>query len=433
MRVFLSDCLNINESGHLTIGGADAVGLAARFGTPLYVMDENEIRLNCRRFLKSVEKHYGGRGTVAFASKAFLCKEMARLINSEGMSLDVVSPGELLTAEEAGFPMERVIYHGNNKTAPEIANLLRAGVGRVVVDNIFELEMLESMAKSANSRVRILLRIKPGVEAHTHKFTTTGGIDSKFGFALETGEAMNAIKTAAGMPHLELVGIHCHIGSQIFSREPFAHAAEIMLGLFAEANKELDCELSELNLGGGFGVKYVDADEPVPLEDYMETVSQAIKEACEKLRIPTPYVYIEPGRSIVNSAGVILYQVGAVKEIPDIRTYVTVDGGLADNPRPAMYGAKYTMLVANRANSPKDKLYAVSGRCCESDPLGADVQLQEAKVGDILAVLGAGAYTFSMSGNYNRLQRPAVVFVKDGGAREVVRRESLEHILANDI
>jgi diaminopimelate decarboxylase len=433
VHMFISDCLDINAGGRLTVGGADTLELAARFGTPLYVMDENEIRGNCRRFTKSMEAHYGARGAVAFASKAFMCKEMCRLVHSEGMYLDVVSPGELLTAELAGFPMEKIIYHGNNKTAAEIANLLRAGVGRVVADNIFELEMLTSMAASANKRVRAMLRIKPGVEAHTHELITTGGIDSKFGFALETGEAIAAVRAAKAMGNIELTGIHCHIGSQIFAREAFSHAAEIMLGLFAEAGKEYGSPLAELNLGGGFGVKYLESDKPAPLETYMETVAATVKRACAKLNIGTPFIFIEPGRSVVNSAGITLYQVGAVKEIPGIRTYVTVDGGLADNPRPGMYGAKYSMLIANRASRPASKAYAVSGRCCESDPLGTDVPLQEARVGDILAVLGTGAYNYSMSGNYNRLPKPAVVFVKDGAAREVVRRESLEHIIENDL
>jgi diaminopimelate decarboxylase len=431
--MFISDSLSVNSGGRLTIGGADTVELAARYGTPLYVLDENEIRRNCERFLKSAEKHYAGRASVAFASKAFMCKEMCRLVNSLGMSLDVVSPGELLTAELTGFPMERIIYHGNNKTPQELANLVRAGVGRVVVDNIFELELLETIAASANKRVKILLRIKPGVEAHTHELITTGAIDSKFGFAHETGEAMNAVKAAVKAEHLELIGIHCHIGSQIFSREPFPHAALIMLGIYNEANKVPGCNLTEINLGGGFGVKYLESDMPIPLEDYMETVAAAIKAECQRLGIPTPYIFIEPGRSIVNSAGITLYQVGAIKEIPGIRTYVTVDGGLADNPRPGMYGAKYTMLLANKASQNADTTYTVSGRCCESDMLGRDVMMQNAKVGDILAVLGTGAYNYSMAGNYNRLPKPAVVFVKDGEPREVVKRETLEHIIENDI
>jgi diaminopimelate decarboxylase len=433
MRMFISDCLDVNSGGRLTIGGLDTLELAARFGTPLYVMDENEILRNCRRFTKSMEAHYGSRGAVAYASKAFMCKGMCRLVNSEGMYLDVVSQGELLTAELAGFPMERVIYHGNNKTPAELANLLRAGVGRVVADNIFELEMLTGMAAAAEKRVKVMLRIKPGVQAHTHEFITTGGIDSKFGFALETGEAIAAVRAAKAMENIELCGLHCHIGSQIFARESFSAAAEIMLGLFAEAGKAYGKPLAELNLGGGFGVKYLEGDNPAPLETYMETVAATVKQACARLKIETPFIFIEPGRSVVNSAGITLYQVGAVKEIPGIRTYVTVDGGLADNPRPGLYGAKYSMLVANRAEQPADKIYAVSGRCCESDPLGTDIPLQEARVGDILAVLGTGAYTYSMAGNYNRLPKPAVVFVKDGAAREVVRRESLEHVIENDL
>lgn len=424
---------NVNAHGHLEIGGRDTVELAETFGTPLYVMDENIIRENCRRFTKSIGEYYGGNGIAAHASKAFCCKEMCRLLNGENMGLDVVSAGELFTAVSAGFPMERVFFHGNNKTPEELAMAVRYGVGRIVVDNIFELELLQKIAESAGTRVKIQLRIKPGVEAHTHGFIKTGGIDSKFGFALETGEAFSAVKAAASMQNVALTGLHCHIGSQIFDIEPFTLAAQTMLGLMARANDELNLEIGELNLGGGFGIRYLPEDEPVPYEKYMEAVSAVVKRECGRLGLKMPFIIIEPGRSVTGPAGITLYKVGAVKEIPGIRTYVTVDGGMADNPRPGLYGARYEMLVANKAAKPKDKVYTVSGRCCETDMLGENVPLQDVKVGDTLAVLATGAYNYAMASNYNRLPKPAVVFVKDGAARVAVKRETLEDMARNDV
>lgn len=431
--MFISDCIGLNEQNHLTIGGCDTVALAEEFGTPLYVMDENLMRENCRRFSQSIKEYYSGNGMAAFAGKAFLCMEMCRLLESEGMGLDVVSPGELFTALAAGFSVDRIIYHGNNKTPEELAYSVRSKVGRIVVDNIFELEMLESIAKAAGTRVKIQLRIKPGVEAHTHDLIKTGGIDSKFGFALETGEAINAIRETKRMQNIKLSGIHCHIGSQIFDIEAFEHAAGIMVGLIAEARNEFGLELTELNLGGGFGIKYLSEQSPAPFEDYMKAVSAIVKKTCEANKLPMPYVIIEPGRSIVGSAGITLYRVGAVKEIPGIRTYVTVDGGMTDNPRPALYGAEYSMCIANKAGNPQDKIYTVSGRCCETDQLGAGVKMQEANVGDILASFATGAYNYSMSSNYNRLPKPAVVFIKDGKAKTAVKRETLDDIIRNDV
>lgn len=431
--MFVSDCLSINGHGHLTIGGRDTVELAETFGTPLYVMDENRIREDCRRFVSSIQEHYGGKGMVAFASKAFSCKAMYRLIAEEGMGLDVVSAGELFTAVSVGFPMERVLFHGNNKPPEELAFAVQNGVGRIVVDNTFELELLENIAKSAGAHVKIQLRVKPGVEAHTHDLIKTGGIDSKFGFAVETGEALKAIRAAKNMRHLELVGLHCHIGSQIFDIDPFELTATVMLELMAQARDELGYELAELNLGGGFGIKYLPEQNPAPYEKYMKAVSAVVALTCKRLGLQTPFIIIEPGRSIVGPAGITLYKIGAVKEIPDIRTYITVDGGMTDNPRPALYGAEYDMLVANRAVAARDHVYTVSGRCCETDMLGENISLQNAKVGDVLAVLCTGAYNYSMSSNYNRLPRPAVVFVKNGEARTVVRRESLEDLIRNDL
>lgn len=431
--MFISDCVGLNERNHLTIGGCDAITLAEEFGTPLYVMDENQVRENCRRFVSSMKKHYGENGMVAFASKAFSCKHIYRVLESEGMGADVVSAGEIYTALSAGFPSEKLVFHGNNKTPEELAFAVQNKIGRIAVDNMFELEMLEGIAKSADAKVKIQLRIKPGVEAHTHDFVKTGGIDSKFGFALETGEAMAAVRKAESLPHIDLAGINCHIGSQIFDIEPFEHTAGIMLEFMAEIKTELGLELTELNLGGGFGIRYIQEQNPTAFENYMEAVSRKIKATCKQLGLTMPMIIIEPGRSIVGSAGVTLYRVGAVKEIPNIRTYVTVDGSMADNPRYALYHAEYDMVVANKANLPKSKVYTVTGRCCESDLLGEGVKMQEAEIGDILAVLATGAYNYSMSSNYNRLPKPAVVFIKDGKAEIKVKRETLEDIIRNDL
>ena len=318
--MFVSENLNINEGGHLTIGGIDAVELAKEYGTPLYVMDEDLIREHCRRFRASIEKYYGGEGLVCYASKAFSCRAMYNIIKDEQIGIDVVSGGEFYTAASVGFPMEKVCFHGNNKTDEELMLAIEKKVGRIIVDNIFELERLDKLAEKAGVCVNIMYRIKPGVDAHTHDFVKTGQIDSKFGFALETGEAFEAVKEAIKLSNVKLVGLHCHIGSQIFDIDPFVHAAEVMLGFILQIKNELGYEIAELNLGGGFGIKYTDEDEPVAYEKYMENVSAKVKEICEKENLRQPFILIEPGRSIAGPAGVTLYTVGGIKEIPNIRT-----------------------------------------------------------------------------------------------------------------
>jgi len=432
--MFVSDCLGVNEKGHLTIGGLDTVQLAQQYGTPLYVMDENEIRKNCRAFLSGIDKYYNGNGHVAFACKAFCCKEICRIAASEGLWLDVVSGGEMHTAIAADFPTEQLILHGNNKPATELADALEAGVGRIVVDNMFELELLDQLSGAAKKRAKIQLRVKPGVEAHTHNFIRTGQIDSKFGFALETGEALEAIKKAITLPNIELMGIHCHIGSQIFDVAAFQQAARVMTNFMAQLKTDLGFEMRELNLGGGFGIKYLPEQNPAPYESYMEAVSQVVLKICEENSLSVPAIILEPGRSITGPAGITLYTIGAVKEIPNIRTYVTVDGGMADNPRYIMYQSKYDMLIASRPGAPKTGGYTVAGRCCESgDVLGVDIPLPKPNVGEILAVLSTGAYNYAMASHYNRLPNPAVVMVKNGESRVVVQRETYEDLTRNDV
>ncbi len=432
--MYVSDCISINERGHLTIGSYDTVELAKKFGTPLYVFDENEIRRNCRDFVKSMDDYYDGNGMVLYASKAFCCKEMCRICAKENMGLDVVSGGELFTALSVDFPTEKIYFHGNNKTYDELALAVEHNVGRIVVDNIYELEMLNEIAQNQGKTVSILMRIKPGIDAHTHEFIKTGQIDSKFGFALETGEALNAVEKAISLPNIELVGLHCHIGSQIFDLDPFELAARVMLELFQTVKEKTGVELSELNLGGGFGIKYQKTDRPRPFSDYMRKVSAAVKEYCAELGLKIPFILIEPGRSIVGAAGLTLYTVGAVKKIPDVRTFVSVDGGMGDNPRYVLYQSRYEILCANRASEAREMTATVAGKCCESGDLIQEwTHIQPVTPGDILAVLSTGAYNYSMASNYNRIPRPPVVMVRDGAARLVVNRETYENITQNDV
>ena len=432
--MYVSDCIDINGAGHLTVGGCDTVELAERFGTPVYVFDENEIRRNLRIFRDSMNEYYGGNGLAVYASKAFNCKEMCRICAQEGTGIDVVSGGELYTALSVGFPAENIVFHGNNKTCAELCAAVENGVGRIVVDNIDELEALSRIAAEKGKTAGIMFRIKPGIDAHTHDFIKTGQIDSKFGFALETGEAMEAVKKALSTPNVKLRGLHCHIGSQIFDIDPFELAAKVMLELFKAVKDETGVELEELNLGGGFGIKYLESECPKPYGEYMKNVSAVVREYCNKLGLKMPFVIIEPGRSVVGAAGLTLYTVGSVKNIPGIRTYVSVDGGMADNPRYALYRADYEIICANKAGENRSEIVTVAGKCCESgDLIQENTRLQKVESGDILAVLSTGAYNYSMASNYNRIPRPPVVMVKDGEARIVVKRETYEQVSSNDI
>lgn len=432
--MFVSENLTVNEKGHLAVSGVDTVELAKEYGTPLYVMDEAMIRSACRRFKKSIDEFYGGAGLVCYASKAFSCKEIYRIVDSEGIGADVVSGGELYTAASVGFPMDKVCFHGNNKTDEELELAVEKKVGRIIVDNVYELERLDRLAEKKGVVANIMFRIKPGIDAHTHNFVKTGQIDSKFGFALETGEAFEAVKKAVELKNVHLVGLHCHIGSQIFDIDPFVHAAEVMLGFIAKIKDELSFEVKELNLGGGFGIKYTNEDKPCAFEKYMECVSVKVKEICAEKGIKLPFILIEPGRSIVAPAGLTLYTVGGIKEIPNIRTYVSIDGGMGDNPRYALYKSEYDIEVANKAGEEKTEKITLAGKCCESgDLIGENMPVQHVEVGDTIAVLATGAYNYSMSSNYNRLCKPAVVMVKDGKTRVIVKRETLEDLIRNDI
>lgn len=424
----------INADGHLTVGGADTLALVSKYSTPLYVMDEDIIRANCRALKNSIDKYYGCKGLVVYASKAFSCKEIYRIVASEGLGADVVSGGELFTAISAGFPCEKIYFHGNYKTAQELLMALENNVGRIVVDNITELELLSALAKANNKTANILFRIKPGVDAHTHDFVRTGQIDSKFGFAIETGEAKDAFIAASNLPNIKIKGIHCHIGSQIFDIEPFCHAAKVMLEFANSMKSVTGITIEELNLGGGFGIRYVSDDDPQALENYMEEVSKIVNNFCKTNNFDIPFICIEPGRSIVGDAGLTLYTVGSVKEIPNCRTYVSVDGGMTDNPRYALYFSAYEMIIANKASAEKNFTATIAGRCCESgDLLAENIKIQTPASGDVLAVLSTGAYNYSMASNYNRVPRLPVVMLRKGSDRLIIRRETYDDLVRNDV
>lgn len=430
----ISPCLSVNEKGHLSISGCDTVDLAEQYGTPLYVMSEDEIRSACRRYRSSFEEFYQGNGKPIYAGKAFCCKEICRIVHSEGLDLDVVSGGELYTALQAGVPASALHFHGNNKTVGELTMAVENGVGDIIADNVSELYKLEKIAAEHGVTVNVSLRVKPGIDAHTHDFIRTGQTDSKFGVDLLNGEAMEAIELAQSLPHIELCGLHCHIGSQIFERDPFVHAAAILLDFYAKVKETLGVEFTFLNLGGGFGIAYTEQDDALPYEEFMRVVSAEVHARCEELHLTVPRIYIEPGRSIVGGAGITLYTVGNVKEIPNVRNYVAVDGGMYENPRYALYQADYTCVIANKADKPADYTATIAGKCCESgDLIQEHTAIQHPEEGDILAVLATGAYNYSMASNYNRNPRPAVVMVKDGEARLVVRGETYEDLLRCDL
>lgn len=432
--MFLTDNLDVNDKNHLTIGSVDTVYLAEKYKTPLYVMDEDLIRKNCRIYKNAIDKYYGGNGLVLYASKAFSCVGIYKIASEEGLGVDVVSGGELYSALKAGFDSSKIYFHGNNKTYDELEMAVKNNVGTIVVDNKYELEMLEKICVKLSKRADIMFRIKPGIDAHTHDFIRTGQIDSKFGVALENGEAIQIIKEALEYKNLNIVGIHCHIGSQIFDVLPFVEAAQVMIDFMGKVKKEFGIEMSVLNLGGGFGIKYVQSDDPIEYDKYIEAVSEAVKKSAEKNNIAVPKIVMEPGRSLVGAAGITLYTIGGIKEIKGIRKYVSVDGGMGDNPRYILYQSKYSAVVANKAGDPADDIVTIAGKCCESgDLIGENMPIAKAEVGDTLAVLATGAYNYSMASNYNRICRPAVVMVSGGKDRVLVKRETYEDIIKNDV
>jgi diaminopimelate decarboxylase len=420
-----------NNSGHLLIGGCDTVKLAAEFGTPLYVFDELSLRRRCAEFKQEFSRRYADT-TVIYACKAFINKALAIIFKEEGLGLDVVSAGELSIAQSVGFPLDKVYFHGNNKSAEEIKLALEWHVGRIVVDNFHELAMLGEIAGGQGDKPDILLRLSPGVEPHTHKYIATGAVDSKFGIPLVLGE--EAVTTAMSMLALNLRGLHFHIGSQIAETEPYQQAIEVILSLASEMKQRHGFELSELNIGGGFAIQYT-LDSPVPpIAAWAEAITSAVKNKCQELGLARPKLVIEPGRSIAGQAGVALYTVGVVKDIPGIRRYVSVDGGMADNIRPALYGARLEAVIANRMEDKVAGKFTIAGKFCESgDILIRDIELPEPVAGDIIAVPGCGAYSLPEASNYNASLKSAIVLVKKGKARLIRRRETLEDLTRYDL
>jgi diaminopimelate decarboxylase len=417
----------------LTIGGVKTTELTAKYGTPLYVIDEALVRDNCRRYNNSFKvKESGNR--VTYAGKAFLTIAMCQLLKEEGMWLDVVSGGELYTAYKSGYPLENVYFHGNNKTIQEIEMGINLNIGRFVVDNNYEIETINEIAASQNKIQKILLRITPGIEAHTHDYIKTGQIDSKFGFTVLNNNTINAVKRAIELTNVELVGLHCHIGSQIFDVTPYEDAVEIMFSLMKNIYEETGYVFQELDLGGGFGIYYKEGDNPRSTEDFCSTILSKAEEMCEKLDVRMPTLIIEPGRSIIGNAGMTLYTIGSIKEIPEVRKYVAVDGGMTDNIRPALYRAEYECAIANRMKDATREIVTISGKCCESgDILLNNISIPKAKSGDVLAVLSTGAYGYSMASNYNKIPRAAVVMVNGGDSKLICRRETFEDVIKNEL
>lgn len=421
-----------NARGHLEIGGCDATELVSRFGTPLVVLDEHLIRWNCRKYLEAFRSFYPS-GAAVYAGKAFLCQAMCRIIEQEGLYLDVVSGGELYTAITAGFPPERIFFHGNNKSREEVDLGILHGVGRIVIDNRDELALLQREAKQARTKVKVHLRVTPGVKPSTHHYVQTGQWDSKFGFTLLDNSVIEIMATMSSSPLLLPSGLHCHIGSQIFDGKSYEVAARVMLDLMKKIQKKTGLLLKELNMGGGLGIRYTQEDFPPSILEHMKILAEAVKREARRLSFPLPFLFNEPGRSIVGRAGITLYRVGAVKEIPGIRTYVAVDGGMHENPRVALYEAKYEAVIANKARQEASQRVTVAGKCCESgDILLWDTPLQKAEPGDLLAVFSTGAYHYSMASNYNRLPRPAVVLVREGKTDLIIARESYDDLISLD-
>ena len=430
----ICDNIAINEKGHLTFAGLDTVDLAQKYGTPLYIMDENKIREHIREYKAAFKKFFPQGSCPEFASKALSCKQIYRILAEENMNIDLVSCGELYTAASVGFPMEHCFFHGNNKTDNDIAFAMENGIGYFVVDSEDELFAINEIAKQKGITQKILLRVTPGIDTHTHQKIQTGNVDSKFGIAISTGQAKETVKKILTLSNIDLCGFHCHIGSQIFEIEPFTTASELMLSFVAEMERDLGYTAEILNLGGGFGVRYLEEHPTICLTEKIAQIADILKAQCNALNIEMPKIAMEPGRSIVADAGMTLYTVGSVKEITGYKNYVSVDGGMTDNPRYTLYESPYTVMLASRANDSKDFCATIAGRCCESgDILQENVMLPKPCRNEILAVLTTGAYNYSMASNYNRVPRPPIVMINDSGDYIAVKRETYQDVASLDI
>ena len=421
-----------NAAGHLEVDGCDVVDLVGEFGTPLMIYEEKTIRDQCRRYMQAFREHTSDF-EVIYASKAFSSLAICQLVLEEGLSIDVSSGGEYYTAKEAGFPAERIFFHGNNKTRDELEYALNGGVGFVVVDSFQELHLLEGLVAGRGESQKILLRITPGVEAHTHSYIETGLIDSKFGFGLADGVALEAIREALASSHLDLVGLHAHIGSQIFQLDAFRKAIAILVNLIGQAHASFGFDCRYLNIGGGLGIRYTEEDAPASIGEYATVKVEGVREEMTAMGLPMPRVLIEPGRSIVGKAGITAYRVGTIKEIPGVRTYVCVDGGMSDNIRPMLYGAQYLGMLANKADAPAEATVTVAGKHCESsDMLIRDAVIAKPEPVDILVMPATGAYCYAMASNYNGTPRQAVVLVNEGEARVIIERETYADLVAKN-
>ncbi len=429
----LQGTMKINDKDHLEIGGCDTVALAKEFGTPLVVIDEEYLNSICEDYFTAFTAKE--KSLVLYASKAFLTPSILGIIKKNGMGLDTVSGGELYMARKSGFPMDKVFFHGNNKTSEEIMQAIEYGVARIVLDNHYEIDFVNKIAKDLNAKPDVLLRITPGIDAHTHDFIKTGHIDSKFGFTLQTGDAMEGVKKVVDSEYLNFKGLHCHIGSQIFGTESFTHAVDVMMNFIKDIKDTIGVEVDDLDIGGGRGIYYTEGDDPTSIENYSDAIFSELKEKTSQLSLKMPKIYIEPGRSIIGPCGTNLYKVGSIKDIPGIRKYVAVDGGMSDNIRPALYGAKYEVGIASRmTEAKKSETITISGKLCESgDILARDIVLGEVFSGDILAMTSTGAYGYSMASNYNMIGKPAVVFVKNGNSDLVIKRQTYEDLLSSHI
>ncbi len=430
------ETLKVNQHGHLEIGGADTVQLAKKYGTPLYIMDERYIENMCAVYDRTIKSEYG-EGLICYASKAFSCKEIYRLVNRMGIGADSVSLGELYTAKSVDFPMEKICFHGNNKLKSELEFAVQNGVGFIVVDSYGEADELNEICNNLNVKQKVLIRVNPGVEAHTHHFIQTAKVDSKFGFSIATGEAEQMVVHVSEKQNLILSGLHCHIGSQIFENKSFSLAVEKMTDFYKLLKDKYSIEFDVLNLGGGFGIYYAEGDSKKSCDEYADYIKNICSQlnACIKEKgIKKPYLILEPGRSIVGEAGITLYTAGRIKEIKDVKNYVAIDGGMFDNPRFALYQAKYSVVNAGKMNEQPTETYSIAGKCCESgDLIAEDVKLAKVEEGDIIAVLSTGAYNYSMSSNYNRNLVPPVVMVKDAESRYIVKPQTLEDVVRNDV
>ncbi|MBR7101152.1 MAG: diaminopimelate decarboxylase [Clostridia bacterium] len=430
----LHENLSVNERGHLCIAGRDTVELAEKYGTPLMVMDESRVRRNMRIYNNAMKKYFGEKSFPLFASKSFSCKYIYRIAKEEKMGIDLVSSGELYTALQEDFDVSRAFLHGNNKTDFDINYAMDSGVGYFVVDNLTELDRIDSVACEKGITQKIILRLTPGIDPHTHAAIVTGRVDSKFGIAIETGQADYAVEYTLKKKNVRLCGFHCHIGSQIFDIKTFCDAAEIMIKYISHVKSKFGYGVEVLNLGGGFGVKYIESQPELDYEEFIRLISQFIHNEVERSGIAMPTVVMEPGRSIVADSTLTLYTVGGTKEIPGFKNYVSVDGGMPDNPRYALYQSDYTVCLASNMNKKADFECTVAGRCCESgDLLQENVIIPKPERGDILSVLVTGAYNYSMASNYNRIPRPCVVGIADGKDFTVIRRETFEDLIKNDV